>query len=64
MSEQQNIAPQFTALFYSIMEFKGKNYIHLKSNRFFWDESEKYPNNRIYLLEDNKRELKCTFSNE
>ncbi|MCX2683367.1 hypothetical protein OQH60_06050 [Campylobacter sp. MIT 21-1685] len=59
--EQENILPQFTVLFYSIMEFKEKNYIRLISNRFFWDESEKYPNVRIYLLEGNKRELKCTF---
>ena len=60
MSEQHNIAPQFTALFYSVMEFKGKNYIHLSSNRFWGEKPEKYPT-RIYLLEDNKRELKCTY---
>ena len=60
MSEQQNIAPQFTALFYSVMEFQGKNYIRLSSNRFWGEKPTKYPK-RIYLLEGNKRELKCTY---
>lgn len=59
--EQENIVPMFTLLFYDVMEFKGKNYIHLTSNRFFWDESKKYPNDRIYLLDGDKRELKCTY---
>ncbi|TLD79365.1 DUF1311 domain-containing protein, partial [Helicobacter trogontum] len=38
-----------------------KNYITLWSGRFNFDENSTYPETRIYLLEGNKRELKCTY---
>ena len=72
-----DLMPILSYLSYEVMEFEGKNYIILWNNRFFWDtyrdedengnedkEQEQdfiYPATRIYLLEGNKRELKCTY---
>lgn len=58
-----NLMPILSHLFYSSMEFKGKNYIALWSKRFYEDEDKDsmYPTIRIYILEGNKRELKCTY---
>lgn len=54
--------PILSYLVYDIMEFKGKNYITLWNKRFIHDENSTYPETRIYLLEGNKRELKCTYT--
>ena len=61
MGEEFGFMPIFSNLNYKIMEFKGKNYIFLENNRFFEDKADMYPNVRIYLLQNNKRELKCTY---
>ncbi|WP_366535587.1 lysozyme inhibitor LprI family protein [Campylobacter jejuni] len=53
--------PILSYLTYGVMEFQGKNYITLWNGRFNFDENSTYPETRIYLLEGNKRELKCTF---
>ncbi|HEB9307160.1 TPA: DUF1311 domain-containing protein [Campylobacter coli] len=53
--------PILSYLTYGVMEFQGKNYITLWSGRFNFDENSTYPETRIYLLEGNKRELKCTY---
>ena len=53
--------PILSELSYGVMEFQGKNYITLWSKRFVDDEDSMYPTTRIYLLEGNKRELKCTY---
>ncbi|WP_104696422.1 lysozyme inhibitor LprI family protein [Helicobacter trogontum] len=53
--------PILSYLVYDVMEFKGKNYITLWNKRFIHDENSAYPETRIYLLEGNKRELKCTY---
>ncbi|OEV66964.1 hypothetical protein AJY73_01545, partial [Campylobacter jejuni] len=53
--------PILSYLTYGVMEFQGKNYITLWNRRFLNDENSTYPKTRIYLLEGNKRELKCTF---
>ncbi|HEC1907318.1 TPA: DUF1311 domain-containing protein [Campylobacter jejuni] len=53
--------PILSYLTYGVMEFQGKNYITLWNGRFNFDENSTYPRTRIYLLEGNKRELKCTF---
>ncbi len=54
--------PILSYLVYDVMEFKGKNYITLWNKRFIHDENSTYPETRIYLLEGNKRELKCTYT--
>ncbi|MDY5950277.1 MAG: DUF1311 domain-containing protein [Helicobacter sp.] len=55
-------APMLSYLSYNVMEFKGKNYITLYNYRFNrGDDDSTYPKTRIYLLEGNKRELKCTY---
>ena len=55
-------APMLSYLSYNVMEFKGKNYITLYNYRFNrGDDDSTYPRTRIYLLEGNKRELKCTY---
>ena len=61
MGDELGFMPILSELSYGVMEFEGKNYITLLNGRFFWDEAEKYPNVRIYLLESDKRELKCTY---
>ncbi|HED6148866.1 TPA: DUF1311 domain-containing protein [Campylobacter coli] len=53
--------PILSYLVYDVMEFQGKNYITLWNRRFLNDENSTYPETRIYLLEGNKRELKCTY---
>ncbi|RTK03782.1 lysozyme inhibitor LprI family protein [Campylobacter jejuni] len=53
--------PILSYLTYGVMEFQGKNYITLWNRRFLNDENSTYPKTRIYLLEGNKRELKCTY---
>ncbi|WP_121763347.1 lysozyme inhibitor LprI family protein [Helicobacter burdigaliensis] len=53
--------PTLSYLTYDVMEFQGKNYITLYNRRFNFDENSTYPRTRIYLLEGNKRELKCTY---
>lgn len=54
--------PMLSYLSYNVMEFKGKNYITLYNYRFNrGDDDSTYPRTRIYLLEGNKRELKCTY---
>ncbi|PZT47205.1 hypothetical protein B6S12_10320 [Helicobacter valdiviensis] len=53
--------PILSHLVYDVMEFQGKNYITLWNRRFNFDENSTYPKTRIYLLEGNKRELKCTY---
>lgn len=53
--------PILSYLTYDVMEFQGKNYITLWNGRFNFDENSTYPKTRIYLLEGNKRELKCTY---
>ncbi|MGJ0159268.1 lysozyme inhibitor LprI family protein [Campylobacter coli] len=53
--------PTLSYLVYDVMEFQGKNYITLWNRRFLNDENSTYPETRIYLLEGNKRELKCTY---
>ncbi|MBZ7939791.1 DUF1311 domain-containing protein [Campylobacter sp. W0014] len=55
-------SPILSYLVYNVMEFQGKNYITLWNKRFFYDENSTYPRTRIYLLEGNKRELKCTYT--
>ncbi|EAK3634569.1 DUF1311 domain-containing protein, partial [Campylobacter jejuni] len=54
--------PILSYLVYNVMEFQGKNYITLWNRRFLNDENSTYPRTRIYLLEGNKRELKCTYT--
>lgn len=63
-ADELGFMPILSELSYGVMEFEGKNYITLLNGRFFWDETEKYPNVRIYLLEGDKRELKCTYYNQ
>ncbi|HEB7544048.1 TPA: DUF1311 domain-containing protein [Campylobacter coli] len=53
--------PILSYLVYDVMEFQGKNYITLWNKRFVEDKNSTYPETRIYLLEGNKRELKCTY---
>lgn len=54
--------PILSYLVYDVMEFEGKNYITLWNKRFIHDENSTYPETRIYLLEGNKKELKCTYT--
>ena len=54
--------PILSYLVYNVMEFQGKNYITLYNRRFNFDENSTYPRTRIYLLEGDKRELKCSYS--
>ena len=61
MGDELGFMPILSELSYGVMEFEGKNYIFLENNRFFEDKADMYPNVRIYLLQNNKRELKCTY---
>ncbi|PZT47181.1 hypothetical protein B6S12_10440 [Helicobacter valdiviensis] len=53
--------PILSYLTYGVIEFQGKNYIRSWNKRFVNDKKSTYPETRIYLLEGNKRELKCTY---
>ena len=61
MGEEFGFMPILSQLSYGVMEFEGKNYITLLNGRFFKDKADMYPNVRIYLLESDKRKLKCTY---
>ena len=60
-ANERGFMPILSELSYGVIEFQGKNYITLLNGRFFEDEDFIYPTTRIYLLEGNKRELKCTY---
>ncbi len=60
-ANERGFIPILSELSYGVIEFQGKNYITLLNGRFFEDKDFIYPTTRIYLLEGNKRELKCTY---
>ena len=64
MGDELGFMPILSELSYGVMEFEGKNYITLLNGRFFKDKDFIFPTTRIYLLQGNTRELKCTYYNQ